>query len=375
MTVGEGDNMGGTAGREPVLARLQPRWSSDRTEDNLAVAFRRIERRRLVRAGMGGVLALGAVALVVAWTVRRAPPAAPIAHRVPVVAPAGPTLAEASAKRLVLPDGSTIELGDARARARVSGASPERIDVDLSDGPATFQVRTHAQRTVVVHVARVEVSILGARFELAPAGDHVNVTVADGEVEVSWPGGQATVKGGEAVVFPPVAPSEISVARGTSGRARFRSQIARRDYAGAYRSLVATPDVAEHSAEDLMLAADAARLSGHPASAVPYLRHLLLRYPTDVRVPVAAFTLGRVLLAELERPAEAADAFALSYRVAPTGPLAADALGREVEAAARAGDAARAHRLATTYVARYPKEPRVAAVRRAGGLGRAGGLD
>jgi transmembrane sensor len=292
------------------------------------------------------------------------------------VAPAGPTLVEASAKRLILPDGSTIELGNTRARARVSGASPERIDVDLSDGPATFEVRSHARRTVVVHVARVEVAILASRFELAPAGEHVNVTVAEGEVAVSWPGGQATVKGGEAAVFPPVASAETSVARGPSpGHARFRSQIARRDYAGAYRSLVATPDVAEHSAEDLMLAADAARLSGHPASAVPYLRRLLLRYPTDVRVPVAAFTLGRVLLADLSRPAEAADAFALSYRVAPTGPLAADALGREVEAAARAGDAARAHRLATTYVARYPKEPRVAAVRRAGGLGRAGGLD
>ena len=159
---------------------------------------------------------------------------------------------------------------------------------------------------------------------------------------------------------PPAAveePSEAPRARRAGApvtRSRFRAQVARRDYAGAYRSLVAAPGVVDHSAEDLMLAADAARLSGHPASAVPYLRRLLARSSDGRAGPVAAFTLGRVLLSELARPAEAADAFAASYRLAPTGPLAADALGREVEAAARAGDAARAHRLATTYVARYP---------------------
>ena len=94
-----------------------------------------------------------------------------------------------------------------------------------------------------------------------------------------------------------------------------------------------------------MLAADAARLSGHPASAVPYLRRMLRDYPSDVRGPVAAFTLGRVLLAELARPGEAADAFALSYRLAPAGPLAADALGPARSRPRARARAARAHRL------------------------------
>jgi transmembrane sensor len=118
------------------------------------------------------------------------------------------------------------------------------------------------------------------------------------------------------------------------------------------------PDV-----EALMRSADAARRAGHPAQALPYLRRLLRDHPADARAPLAAFTLGRILLAELDRPAEAADAFALSRRLAPGGPMASHALAREVEAAARSGDAARARRLAETYMANYPAGPHLAAVR------------
>jgi transmembrane sensor len=153
-----------------------------------------------------------------------------------------------------------------------------------------------------------------------------------------------------------------------SARALFKKQVARREYAAAYRSLVTSPEVAEASAEGLMLAADAARLSGHAAESVPYFRRLLREHAGDARAPVAAFTLGRILLAELDRPAEAADAFAQARRLAPAGPLAPDALAREVEAAARAGDRARARAKAGEYEARYPNGPRAADVRRVGGL-------
>ena len=378
MTAREGTSEPGSRDmRDAVLARLQPRWGATRTEDNLAVAFRRIERaRRLGRVGAAGALGLGALALVVTawgWTARRtASPPPSLASRAPEAA--SPT-SSAGPRRLELPDGSSVALADAHARAIVSRTSRDRrdrIDVTLSDGPAAFEVPARAGRTVVVTVARFEVAILAARFVLRPADERLEVTVSEGDVAVSWSGGHARVKAGETVALPAALEQPPEALRARAGtpeqRSRFRAQVARRDYAGAYRSLVAAPGVVDHSAEDLMLAADAARLSGHPATAVPYLRRLLRDHPTDVRGPVAAFTLGRVLLSELARPAEAADAFAASYRLAPTGPLAADALGREVEAAARAGDAARAHRLATTFVARYPDQPRAAAVRRAGGL-------
>ena len=129
------------------------------------------------------------------------------------------------------------------------------------------------------------------------------------------------------------------------------------------RTAVEPPDL-----EALMRSADAARRAGHPAQALPYLRRLLRDHPADARAPLAAFTLGRILLAELDRPAEAADAFALSRRLAPGGPMASHALAREVEAAARSGDAARARRLAETYVATYPAGPHLAAVKGHGGI-------
>jgi transmembrane sensor len=116
----------------------------------------------------------------------------------------------------------------------------------------------------------------------------------------------------------------------------------------------------------LLLAADTARLSGHSSEAVPYLRRILLQHGDDPRAHLAAFTLGRVLLDELGRPEEAAAAFERAR--AHQAPLAEDALAREVEAWARAGDSGRARALAREYQQRYPQGRRMRAVAKFGGL-------
>jgi transmembrane sensor len=267
-----------------------------------------------------------------------------------------------------------VSLLDPRSRAVVAADVRDRIDLRLIDGPAAFEVREAPGRSFVVRLTRIEVKILAASFVLTPDGDRAQLRVTAGRVQVDWPGGTGTVGPGAPVWFPPSL-TEATPARkadapaGVSSlRSRFRAQAARHDYAAAYRSLVSAPGVAQQSAEDLMLAADAARLSGHPAEAVPYLRHLLDDYPADERAPVAAFTLGRILLSQLARPAEAADAFGLSRRLAPGGTLAPDALAREVEASARAGDRVRARALAAEYVSRYPGGRRAEAVRRFAGV-------
>ncbi|EFX60120.1 hypothetical protein DAPPUDRAFT_125457, partial [Daphnia pulex] len=79
----------------------------------------------------------------------------------------------------------------------------------------------------------------------------------------------------------------------------------------------------------LLLLADVARLSHHATEAVPPLQKLLLAHASDPRAPLAAFTLGRVLLDELGRPREAAESFQHAQQLDPTGPLAQDALARE----------------------------------------------
>jgi transmembrane sensor len=119
---------------------------------------------------------------------------------------------------------------------------------------------------------------------------------------------------------------------------------------------------------ELLLAADVARLSGHPAQAIPSLERVLAAHAADPRAPLAAFTLGRVNLEELGRPGDAAPAFASVRRLEPRGLLAEDALAREVEAWSRASYDSRAHVAAVEYVRLYPAGHRLKSVRRFGGL-------
>jgi transmembrane sensor len=118
----------------------------------------------------------------------------------------------------------------------------------------------------------------------------------------------------------------------------------------------------------LLLLADVARLSHHATEAVPPLQKLLLAHASDPRAPLAAFTLGRVLLDELGRPREAAESFQHAQQLDPTGPLAQDALAREVEAWSRAGELARARACAQQYLKSYPSGRRANSVRHFGEL-------
>jgi len=120
---------------------------------------------------------------------------------------------------------------------------------------------------------------------------------------------------------------------------------------------------AREQVEDLMRAADVARSRQQPGSAVKPLGRIVKRFPRDSRAPLAAFTLGRVLLDDLDRPARAARAFRKARVLAPGGALAEDALAREAEAWARAGDTERASERAAAYLDKYPDGHRVPAMR------------
>jgi transmembrane sensor len=81
---------------------------------------------------------------------------------------------------------------------------------------------------------------------------------------------------------------------------------------------------------------------------------LIARHASDARAPLAAFTLGRVLLEDLHRPAQAAAAFQRAQELAPGGPLFADAMMRQAEALAASGDAEGARATAQQYLDRFP---------------------
>jgi tetratricopeptide (TPR) repeat protein len=156
------------------------------------------------------------------------------------------------------------------------------------------------------------------------------------------------------------------------GRGRWRTFALQGDYHKAFDALQQEAKqrrerldhLVHDETRDLFLAADSARHSGHPAKAVPFLRRILRTHRDDARADLAAFTLGRVLLA-LQRPAQAARAFEQARVLGgDNGALSEDALAREVESWAGAGQWNRVRRAAAQYLKTYPRGRRAASVQR-----------
>jgi len=253
--------------------------------------------------------------------------------------------------------------------------------VEIARGGARFVVSRNPQRVFRVEAGDVAVEVLGTRFSVYREAGRARVDVEEGRVLVRWAGGSSERRSGESGLFPP---ERLPPAKATNGslevprRAQrsvgapaptWRDLAQEGDFDKAYEALArrGAPTVRDEPAE-LLLAADVARLSHHSGEAVAPLERLLTDHAADPRAPLAAFTLGRVLLEELGQPLQAARAFARAERLAPDGPLAQDAIAREVEAWSRAGDAFAARTRAEEYVKRYPDGRRLRAVRRFGGL-------
>lgn len=305
---------------------------------------------------------------------------------------------------LRLRDGSTVRLLDAASRVREQpGVGGSRIvSVDLERGGARFQVVRDPSRLFRVQAGMVITEVLGTEFTVERLGEQTRVSVESGRVRVLWPGGHTELGAGERGTFPPEPPVELppvvvaepspSLDRApaiepTNRRLRLdeppRKPLTKLElvdlpdwialaqdghFDSAYAALIKRGSDSVRGPAELLLAADVARLSHHPAAAVPLLRRVLREYSRDPRAPLAAFTLGRGLLDELGQPREAAEAFRTVQELDPDGLLAADALTREVEAWSRAGELHAARERALLYLRRYPDGDRQRAVRRYGGI-------
>ncbi len=344
-------------------------WSPERARRVEASMLRRGRSRARVRAAAKTVAVLGVVLVAVGGLSRwwRAP---------------------------VERERTTISVQSATAQVE---STPEAAT--LVAGAAWFTVRDAAKPYRVV-AGQVEVVVGNARFLVERADGQVLVSVESGEVRVRWPGGTRSLAAGESGRFaaesaepaqpadtrpPPVpvpvpdepnTPTEPTTAPSRNERPPSRTKDARRtwqelarggEFDAAWKQLPPSHAVRDLP-EELLLAADVARLSHHSAEAVAPLQQCIARHANDPRTPLAAFTLGRVLLDELGRPRPAAEAFDTARRLAPEGPLAEDALARSVESWARAGETAKAHELAVDYLNRYPGGRRAAAVRHHGGV-------
>jgi transmembrane sensor len=347
-------------------------WTPARAADVEGRMLRRRLRRRAAGA-LGAVAVMGALVVGGLSLIRRPAQGPIVAATTGAATPT--TRAPSAGAPLRFADGSVVSPLDDRAVVRTREATPRRAVVALERGGARFDVAHDPTRVFRVEIDDVAVEVLGTRFLVERVDARVRVSVVEGRVRVTWPGGQTELHPGDAQLFPGEeavverAPKVSGARAPRAPTAGWREMAHDGDFDAAYSALERQgPTAVGDRPAELLLAADVARLSGHPAEAVSPLERVVSRHARDPRAPLAAFTLGRVFLEELGRPRDAAGAFASALRLEPSGPLAEDALARQVEAWSRAGDESRAREAALEYVARYPHGRREKSVRRFGGV-------
>jgi transmembrane sensor len=369
---------------EAALQHVAAPWDEARTARSLQAA----QRKRAARRLRAGVIAGAAAACMLAAAVYAAVLLQPSAQ-----------LADAGWRpSLELADGSRAFVRDDRSQVVVARVASGLTELTLLRGSARFDVTPNPERRFRVRAGDVVVQVLGTAFEVERSAAGTHVAVTRGRVAVSWPAGSTELGAGEARWFPSTRPAQSPIAAtgtqpsptsldapaaepqpaaanpGSAKPARatqaasWRQHAEQGDFKRAYALLENERTRVADDVEELLLAADAARLSGHASEALPFLRKVVELHAADPRAPLAAFTLGGVLMNQLGRPREAEAAYRHARDLAPRGSLAQDALAREVEAAHRADDPARARALALEYLERHPDGRRVEAVRRFGGL-------
>jgi transmembrane sensor len=254
-----------------------------------------------------------------------------------------------------LRDGSRIVIETPDTRITKQRESSEEVVFELRAGAARFDVAHRPERVFRVQAGPVQVEVIGTRFRVERRDERTLVAVERGRVRVSWAGASEQLSAGEHGLYPP-SPSAVSALPPAAVAASIDPLPAGTRPPSAVRAASAEPVARAPSAEELFASADRARAAGRPQEAARTLKELTQRFPHDGRAPLAAFTLGRLLLESLGRPLEAARAFAEARSLAAgSSALAEDALAREADAWRAAGRLAEAARCATLYRTLYPR--------------------
>lgn len=354
---------------ERARAHIETRWGDERAQRVSHGITRKSARTRQRKFALALGVAAIAILLSLQWKQEHL-------SRVPKLDAVATTMAPST----ISEDFTATALDDASVLEPVE-RTHERVLFRIARGGATFTVTHRPSRLFRVEVGPVVIEDIGTVFTAShETATSVRVSVKEGRVSVSWLGQHTELAGGESRVFQVQADpkperntrSMEAVAPRTHREssedpASWRTLARDGKFDGAYEALKSDPsNPVTDDVEDLLLSADVARLSHHPVDAVDPLRKVIQHHRSDARAPLAAFTLGRVLLDELSQPAEAAEVFHQARALAPRGPLASDALAREVEACSRSGQTERAKTLAEEYVRQYPSGSRLRSVMRFG---------
>jgi transmembrane sensor len=390
--------------------RMNPPWDEARSK-RVQLGVARLQRRRRAflvasTATCASIAVFGIGYSLLRWQSRddaraASEPAAAQAQQTEASSLERHSTASAASMLGALPSGAPVRLADG---SEATLASPdgqlflevnraEQIRLRLAAGSAHFEVVPNTQRQFSVLAGSIEVVVVGTAFDVQCADNRARVAVTHGKVRVRSAAGVAYVQAGEERWFEPRREllAEPHAERSNSGRApasppakreaarrvqalpeetarsEWRRLNRRGDYQAAY-ALLERGAAVDDNLPALMEAADTARLTDHLDTAVRYLRRAVTDHRHDPATPLAAFTLGRLLLGQLDRPREAAEAFATVRELGPEGGLAQDALAREVEAWSKAGKIEEARVRAQLFIRNYPQSRRRPSVEVYGGL-------
>ncbi len=292
-------------------------------------------------AALAAAAGLLVVAGVGAWVLR------------PAVSPlgVGQGLIATRATVAELPDGSRVELGSGGS-VLLHASGPERVEVALREGAATFEVTRRPSRRFSVVVDDVEIAVVGTRFTVRrELGGVVTVEVERGLVDVHARGTLRRLAAGEQWRGPTrdEAPSAPKVELPAAPQ---RREVHRPRRRAAPATPPAEADDASQ-ADRLFEKALAARSLRRWQLAADTAERFLAEHPEDSRAGLMAFELGRTLADHLGRPDAALDAYATARRLDPDGDFIEDLLVRGAQAAWATGDVTQCERLRDEYLRRF----------------------
>lgn len=266
---------------------------------------------------------------------------------------------------LALSDGSRIELGP-NSELQVLDNDGALFTTALRRGRGSFEVKPGGPRRWRIEAGKVQIEVVGTRFEVERSGRTTFVRVQHGTVLVrgeSVPDGVQKLGAGEQIEVnsravaanAPSAPAEVPLPNPSAS-------------AAAAPAFAAVEPPASNAKRESLALADDQRRRGDIRGAIQTLRAVVSGPSSASERSIAAFTLGKLQLDAASSPAEAARAFRTCLKLSPPASVAEDALARLVEAEARIGNTASARGLALEYGRRYPSGRRLTDVRRWGKL-------
>lgn len=276
-------------------------------------------------------------------------------------------------------DGTRLTL-DAGGRARVVSVGERGARVLVERGVVHADVVHRPDNEWRVTTGPFEIHVTGTRFDARwdPQREELFVIMHQGRVAVRAAcfDGERILAGNDKAALtcapqvsappraaappsaPPRAPESATVPAPAAPRPPSWRELAR---GGAYKQALATAEAAgfarlcaELSAVDLMELAAAARLGGRADRAAEAYAAVRRRFPGGHEAATAAFHLGQMAFDGAGAFAEAHRWFQVYLTEQPGGALAAEALGRLMEAEQRLGDLAAARASAERYLARFP---------------------